>query len=345
MDELDQALFKAWNEVSAELEAKPWKLARRMERVQRKEFRRPVRAWCVALRASDRRIGFGDCVGGEGGLDARCFYKGYNHKLLLTGGRLRTLCAPVRINWPGVCVVEAARLLGRDERTVWSWVKKGVLRVERGGAVGRRGKAKHLVWSAPALDPQADDGRGPWEAWGTLWQGLAERVPTGFEQRVERVTRLRAKRGGVVGEPRLGHFCGWDWVCPGRRIVDGTAAGRHVACGRVCKKLWLALPAWTIGDALGDRAGEAWSAVGGIKGEGAMLRRGSGGGCGSGPTASASRAPGALGAGAGVGSFACSRCWGLRFDPVWSDMDEAWNRFVSVVSGGLLYGREVQRVV
>ncbi|MEM9348461.1 MAG: hypothetical protein AAGB26_17875 [Planctomycetota bacterium] len=57
MDEVDLALFEAWDAVSIELEKKPWKLAKRVERASRKELRRPVRAWCVALRASGSRIG------------------------------------------------------------------------------------------------------------------------------------------------------------------------------------------------------------------------------------------------------------------------------------------------
>lgn len=301
MDELDQALLEAWGRVSAALADQPWALARRIERVSRKELRRPVRAWCVALRASDARIG-AEQIGSRFSID--CWRSGRNHRLVLRGKWLRRLCRPVRINWPGVPVSEAAALLGRDERTVWSWVKKGVFEVDRQGAVGRRGQARHLVWSARALDPQADDGRGPWEAWGTLWQGLAERIPEGLEQRVERVARVRHKAADAGGQ--AGAYRGWDWVCPGRVL----ATGQRVACGRVCKKLWLPLPVWTVGDALGDRAGSAWE-----------------------------RLPRFDAAGS---SFACARCWGMRFDPVQSEPAEAWNRFVSVVSGGLLYGREVR---
>jgi len=304
MDELDQRLLEAWHRVGNELKNKPWKLVKRMERTQRKELRRPVRAWCVGLRASDTRIGAHELCEE---FDMRCAYKGYGHMVRLRGDRIRELCSPVRVLWPGVPVVEAAERLGRDERTVRSWVEKGVLEVDRDGVVGRRGRVKHLVWSSRALDPQADDGRGPWEAWGSLWQGLGEKVPRDFEQGVERVPRLRAKVGGEACQARRGHYCGWDWLCPGRVLTTG----QHVVCGRVCKKLWLPLPVWTIGDALGDRAGQAWEMMPRFE------RRG--------------------------GSFACSLCWGLRFDPVGSDLDEAWNRFVSGVSGGLMYGREVRR--
>lgn len=299
MDELDQLLLDSWDAVSQSLQNKPWARARRMERVLRGELRRPVRAWCLALRASDSRIGAHEL---RNEFNTACYDRGFNHRLVLSGERVRALCKPVRMIWPGVTLPEAARLLGRDERTVWSWVKKG--RLERANSewvtIGRRYK----IWSGP-MDPQADDGRGPWEVWGSLWQHLWERVPTDFVQRVERTARVRRKRSDHDRHP--GHYRGWDWVCPGRVL----ATGQRVRCGRVCKKLWLPLPAWTIGDALGDEAGEAWDAMPRVD--------------------------------LGHRSFACARCWGMRFDNHESDPDEAWNRFVSVVSGGLLYGREVDR--
>ena len=301
MDELDQALLEAWHVVSERLKNEPWALARRMERVSRKELRRPVRAWCVALRASDSRIGAHEW---RTELQGHFAAKGKNHFLTLSGERLRELCRPVRIDAPGVPVVEAARLLGRDPRTVWSWMGKGRLNVER-QSMPSRTRMKHRVWSGP-IDPQADDGRGPWAVWGTLWQNLWERIPEDYTQRVQRTMRVRAKRGGRAGEPL--NFRGWDWKCPGRLL----ATGQYLKCGRVCKKLWMPLPAWTIGDYLAGRSGGAWEQL---------------------PRFEVERS-----------RFACARCWGIRFDPVKSSPDAAWNQFVSTVSGRLLYGREVTRL-
>ena len=189
-------------------------------------------------------------------------------------------------------------------------MRSELLALERANPEKRTSGTKHLVWSGP-IDPQADDGRGPWEAWGTLWQGLWERIPEDYTQRVQRTTRLRTKRDDSVADPGhfrgyfRGHFRGWDWKCPGRVL----ATGQYLKCGRVCKKLWMPLPAWTIGDYLQGRAGGAWDKL---------------------PKFDIGRS-----------RFACSKCWGMRFDPVGTDPDEAWNRFVSVISGGLLYGREV----
>lgn len=203
MDELDQNLIEAWYEVSKLLQNRPWALARRMERVSRKELRRPVRAWCVALRASDTRFGAHEW---RTDLQEQLAEEGQRHFLTLTGPRLRELCRPVRIDWPGVPVPEAAKLLGRDERTVWSWVKKG--RLERANPERATIGSKLRMWSGP-IDPQADDGRGPWEVWGTLWQHLWEKIPEDYTQRVQRTARLRTKR--CDRGSGLHKFRGWDW--------------------------------------------------------------------------------------------------------------------------------------
>jgi hypothetical protein len=296
MDELDQNLLEAWHAVSESLQQKPWALARRMERASRKTLRRPVRAWCVALRASDSRIGAHDWRSDS---DADRAMDGEDHALRLTGGRLRELCRPVTIEYPGVTLPKAAALLGRDERTAWSWVKKGrLIAANPGLPIGHR----RPVWCGP-IDPQADDGRGPWETWGTLWQNLWEKIPLEFEQRLERTMRLRTKRRDWAGHP--GHFRGWDWRCPGRVL----ATGQRATCGRVCKKLWMPLPVWTMGDYLRGRTGGVFEKLPRLD--------------------------------ARLSSFACAKCWGIRFDAVRSEPDAAWNQFVSVVSGGLLYGREV----
>jgi len=199
------------------------------------------------------------------------------------------------------------------ERAVYAWAVRGVLRTFTQHTPGRRGKPTRFVWSPYALDPSADDGRPPWSLWGTSWQGLGERVPCGARWTLRRVPRMRkgAQDGGDASEAWPGRFVGWDWACPGRPLADG----RFHKCGRVCKKLWLPLPVWTVGDYLSGRCdpaeesawdGEPWWDVSGCY-------------------------------------PACARCWGLRFDNPRSVPGEAWNRFVTVISGGLLYGREVRR--
>ncbi|MEM6260678.1 MAG: hypothetical protein AAGI37_20715 [Planctomycetota bacterium] len=84
MDELDENLLEAWHTVSELLQNRPWVMARWMERVARKEARWPVRAWCVALRAGDSRIG---ARAWRGGLQADRLVDREDRVLDLTGPR------------------------------------------------------------------------------------------------------------------------------------------------------------------------------------------------------------------------------------------------------------------
>ncbi|MEM9021307.1 MAG: hypothetical protein AAGC44_12135 [Planctomycetota bacterium] len=143
-------------------------------------------------------------------------------------------------------------------------------------------------------------------------------------------------QAGVGGSNSPGRWVGWDWVCPGRVVVGRGGERVRVACGRVCKKLWLPLPSWGVGQYLAGRggAGEAvWEAmaVAGLFGAGLQ-----------GVEDEVGERFGLTG-GTAAGSLACAKCWGLRHEPVGEGRlrAEAWNRFVTVVSGGLLYGREV----
>lgn len=309
-EQLDLDLMDAFCRVRRKLLAEPARLGRRLERASRASLRRPIRAWCVGVRASDTRWDWEDFASVEEGLAAR---KGYPHEMEVRGERVAGMSAAVRLDWPGVPVREAAALLGRPERAVYAWAGRNVLRSFTQHTPGRRGKPTRYVWSPYALDPSADDGRPPWSLWGTSWQGLGERVPGGARWTLRRVPRMRkgARDGGDASEAWPGRFVGWDWACPGRPLADG----RFHKCGRVCKKLWLPLPVWTVGDYLSGRCdpaeesawdGEPWWDVSGCY-------------------------------------PACARCWGLRFDNPRSVPGEAWNRFVTVISGGLLYGREVRR--
>ena len=299
MEELDFNLLEAYHRVRDVLARDNARRGRRIERVMRKELRRPVRAWCVGIRASDSRWGGADMASNE---DWRGDRKGYAHRLRLSGARIGELCRPVRLPWPGLSVADAARVYGRDTRTIYQWVKAGILESRFDMPLGKRTRMTRWVWSPRAIDPAADSGSAVWGVWGTLWQGLWERVPEEMEMMVERVPRVRPSyRVDRPGE----RFVGWDWRCPGRVLADGSV---H-PCGRVCKKLWLPLPVWTIGQARGKDDLEGWREA---------------------PTWDASRC-----------RLACADCWGIRYDNFEKHPAEAWNRFVSAISGGLLYGREV----
>lgn len=304
---------------------------RRYERGLRSALRRPVRAWCVSIRASDRRIESSAIVDPER-MAAR-----QRHRVLLYGELVRHLVKPVEIRWPGLIYDEAAARLGVDARAVIDWMDKGWLGSRRERVPGRRGLPTRYAWTRPGgMDVGLPQGRAA--GWGCLWQGLWEKVPREFEQVVERVPRLRAEArpeitalppevtivtpevitpppaistaapevSGTLEHGREHFRGGWDWVCPGRVAADGVALG----CGRVCKKLVAPLPVWSIDRAMGVSAEDALVAD-------YDPRR---------------------------SRFACGKCWNVQHTPsAPGSVDAAWNQLVSFVSGGLLYGREVER--
>lgn len=316
MDELDQRLMRAWAVVGARLRAESGEGVRRLKRAMGPTLQRPLRSWSLVLRADDKRLDEDAAVSaGRTGL------------VWLNAEVVRWLCAPVRIDWPGVSVAEAARLLGVNKTTVYRWSLRHDVREPRckardgiaGGAFAPRGRindqtkpARHhrglyaegsvRLWRdvyVNEADRKRDEvlvwGERPVEPggevwsldWGTLRLGLVNMVPMDFEQTLERVARACAGRSVVR-----------RWRCPD--------------CGESVGKLYWPMPVWTIPAALASAA-----------------------------VAAAARQP--MGEG-----FACRLCAGLIYEsaergsrPRRGRHVDVWDRFVKRISGGLLRGAEV----
>lgn len=256
------------------------------------------------------------------------------HEVVLDGWVLRELGGPVSIPYPGMPLREAAAKLGRSEATVSAWLPVRVgktvaekeaqaaghgfgdrrwatyedhatgwgVRYEPCRAAGRgAGMEVPVVWHDGPLDPGAFACRPAFKAWGSMWMSLAERIPAGFEQVIERVPVFYPNRGGE-------QFKGWHWCCPG---LEGRGCGRRV------RSVYAPLPAWTVGRALGIEEGLA---VEGLSGD---------------------WLPGVMDRWAGRRSLACERCWRVRSCTFTNST--GWNELVTCLSGGLLYGREVER--
>ena len=72
MDELDHNHLMAWQRVFERCRRDPAEARRRYLRTAvGGVYDRPVRAWCVALRASDSRLKAADAIRGIGGVDDR----------------------------------------------------------------------------------------------------------------------------------------------------------------------------------------------------------------------------------------------------------------------------------
>lgn len=353
MDELDRNLLAAWDRVFAMCRGDPAEARRRYARVlPGAVLDRPHRAWCVALRASDTRLmdaGYG-VLGSEPATSA--VRARAAHEVVLEGGMIRELGGPVWLRYPGVPLTEAAALLGRDYAGLRGWLPVGAgrSRVERArlaatgdsvdgrlkGATfsspgyplkvryeppacrGRRGRETPVVWSDGPLDPGGHRGKPPARWWGTLWQSLAEGIPHEFEQVLERVPKYLP----CLGEMR---FRGWLWRCPGLepgRVGPADApadapADVPAGCGRLVPKLYAPLPVWTVGRHLGLEEGLA---VEGLAGR---------------------WYPGVMDRWAGRRRLACRHCWRVRDSG--AAERHGWNELVSHLSGGLLYGREVEK--
>lgn len=375
MSELVRALREAWARVWPRLEREPGEAMKRWLRMRQALLRRPLRGWCLAVRASDTRIGE---YAGELYVDEELEERAYRHPVLLTPEGLRLLCGPVRIDPPGVPLSEAGRLLGRSPEAMRAWLpvrpgRRAMERRERGvraeahfstreavfevtyrraDAFGHTGVEVPVVWvrGGGALDPSAGKGERPQALWGDLWERGVERLEADWVQEVDRVARWRRYPASCwrSADPSARRFCGWEWVCPGRPVIGAWGErptghrgpeGWEDVAWRPCGKRALSLyyPLRTVGSWLGE--GEA--------GGGAAVAEG-------GAAAAAGPERWVLRLGHGLvwrpavddplawrRVFACQRCWRVRWES--TNPSVAWNDVVSWLSNGVLYGREVRQ--
>ena len=340
MDELDTILIDAWNRVSQRVRQKRVMALRRSRRRFRGVLTRPMREWCLVIRASDTRINDSRAI-----IDpTHAIERQEPNTVTLDGTLIRELTRPVSIAWPGVTYAKAAIACGREYKTIKAWVRHGVFRVEhyrefrfpeharrskgnahRGGFGGRP-----YVWTPSPIDPNNFTGRAPHSVWGTVWQNLWKKLPEDYVLTVRREPYVRCK-----GRNRRVGFSGWHFICPGRVDQDGNYKG----CGRRCTYLYGPQTVWTLPVALGFY---------GADGEGGFAM----------PSAAECRPKGLQSeplrlAGewypglndpilsTGPRSFACKTCWNVRSACMANRT--GWNEFVAQLSGGLLYGRDVPR--
>ncbi|MCI0674167.1 MAG: hypothetical protein L0Y42_00130 [Phycisphaerales bacterium] len=369
MDRLDTILLEAWNRVGARVRRKRISALKRSRRRFKGVLRRPMREWCLVIRASDTRIArLADWVEerqeevATEGCTSRCtgetpvpptpvpptcgdpIRRGRAHLVTLSGRAIRELCKPIWIDWPGVTLHEAAKMCGREYKTIKNWARQGVFKVDYyrefkfpGDMKERRKpidegvsarqrlsmeRGRPRVWTPSPMDPNNFTGRAPHAVWGTMWQHLWERLPEDYELVVERVANWRVRKGKQV-------FRGWEFVCPGRLDESGEYKG----CGRRCRYLYGPQTVWTLARAMQSEMDG---------GEGFDMPP---------PPEAAPEGPRLVGQwfpglddpthNAGPRSFACKQCWHVR-NTCMANYN-GWNEFVAQISGGLLYGRDVER--
>ena len=331
MDPLDIILLDAWTRMSKKVRENRVLALKRSRRRFKGILTRPMREWCLVIRASDTRITAGNALIDPmprtlaDARDPQCNAIGRHepHTLRLSGTLIRELTKPVSIDWPGVTYEEAARICGREWKTMRTWGRQGMFTIdyyrefgfprlrEEGGKRGGR----PYVWTPSPIDPNSCCARPPHMVWGTLWQWLWKNLPEEYELIVDREPHFCVFRGETV-------FRGWEFVCPGRV----NAQGEYMGCGRRCRYLYVPRTVWTLAKAIGDGRGAGFempedSGLAGqwFPGLGDPVKDWAG----------------------GVRSFACKKCWRVR--GACMARSDGWNEFVSQISGGLLYGRDVPR--
>ncbi|MFM9994866.1 MAG: LuxR C-terminal-related transcriptional regulator [Phycisphaerales bacterium] len=364
MDSIDGALTEAWNRLEARVRGDRVEAVRRALRRTRPLLTRPIRPWCLCLRADDRRLSMQACV------PKYLPEERLPHDIVVFSGTIRELCKPVNIPWPGWDWERPAYALGRHPESLRSWIKRGVFQVSYRNAfsMGKRGKPVPEIWCHGPLDPNADLGRAPDPVWGTLWQYHWNSVPDGLEFALRRVpVGRRDPRDRASGTRHVG----WQFVCPGLGQILKAASSQSstwgeeaagaddedyprapTACGRKVDRLYLPLRPWTMLDALGGedpldvtfrfpfRAGSCVRSDADGGSACRVLRED--GERGTGSAGSGLRDSISLG-----GSFArlfrpaCHVCHGVVYPSMVTH--SGWNRFVAHLSAGLLYGSEVER--
>jgi hypothetical protein len=311
MDSIDQALLAAWNRISREVRAKRIRALKRSRRRFRAVLTQPMRETCLVIRAADTRINeLSAIIDPRGAYDAR-----EEHEVTIDGSLIRDITRPVMIDWPGVSYGEAARICGRDYHTIAGWAKSGIFRIERYAAFGfpRDGRRplRTSVWTPSPIDPNAVLCEPPHPVWGTLWQWRWEKMPENYEIMLRRIPFFRTHHGKTC-------FRGWYFICPGRLDAEDNYKG----CGRQCAYLYAPQTLWTLGKAINDLSGFDMPEDSGLAGQWVPA------------LFDASKATGPR-------SFACRTCWKIR--RAWMAHSMGWNDFITHISGGLLYGRDVPR--
>src|SRR6266550_5505011 len=120
--EVERAIDEAWVRVRREILSDPPELHRCLARRRTNSLTRPPRAWCIAIRASDRRITPAHwIITPEHAMDLNHPehpYEPIEHEVTIQPHGLRKYCRPVRTDSWGEEVSEVARQLGVSRASV-----------------------------------------------------------------------------------------------------------------------------------------------------------------------------------------------------------------------------------
>jgi len=249
--ELERAIRAAWLALRGKILSDPQELRRRLARRRMKSLTRPPRAWCIAIRASDRRITPAHWViAPEHAMELdhpEHPYEPIEHEVTIQPHGLRRFCRAVRTDSWGELVEDVAKRLGVNRKSGLDPAREQGVFTERfvKGLGGRRGQYPvPLIHSWKTLDPSGPKFERPNALWGALWEFLPDMVPDNFEQTVVRpiFKRMTGRSAVDVGQECPTYrdemrFWGWSWVCP--------------ACRKTVKKIYYPIAPRGLFDFLG----------------------------------------------------------------------------------------------
>src|SRR5436190_1791634 len=187
--ELERGIREAWLRLRGKILSDPDELRRRLARRRSKSLTRPPRAWCIAIRASDRRITPAHWViFPEHALDLdhpEHPYQPIEHEVTIQKHAIRRYCNPV--SFSAEDAADVAKILGVSPSALLYSRSRGLFD-ERyiQGLGGKRGKPVPLLSPhGQLLDPGfARFYARPHPAWGPDWEFFSRQFPADFEQTI-----------------------------------------------------------------------------------------------------------------------------------------------------------------
>ena len=168
-EELERNICEAWLRLRGKILSDPQELAGRLARRRNKSLTRPPRAWCVAIRASDRRITAAHWViSPEHAMDLDHPghpYEPIEHEVTIQTHAIQRYCTPVSFSIAEA--VDVARMLGVSNAMLLYARRRGRFFVDyEKGLGGKRGHPVPLISANRQLfDPSQRDFAPPHPVW------------------------------------------------------------------------------------------------------------------------------------------------------------------------------------
>src|SRR5687768_10292384 len=132
-NDIVDAMSEAWDELLPVLKRDPGEVERRLARRRTALMLRPLRPYCLAVRAADKRIiPYYAAIVPEHAMDLddpRHPYEYVEHTVRLDTKLVRALCRPQQILPPGEPAYRIAKRLGSDYAHVGTAMRQGVFSV------------------------------------------------------------------------------------------------------------------------------------------------------------------------------------------------------------------------